>query len=745
MVTKTKPVPFYQNLSSITGSGKTLILADAIEQIRSQLALEPIILWLSKGKVVVEQTYLNLSSGKYAELLGNYTVKPLLDCTAIDVEDGSSGLLLIATVAKFNQKDKEKGDRKIFRAELDTADESLWNLLKGRTDSQKRKRPFLIVYDEGHNLSDQQTQLLLDLTPDAIIAASATLRVPEALNSIIDRLKRDKTWRDEDLVVTVRSSDVVSSGLIKQQIQIGGYLTPMEVAIDDLLEDMIRVEGLAIDLGLPFRPRAIYVSNTNVVPTATIEDSTSTPFDKRQARPIVIWRHLVEKGVDPMDIAVYCNLKFTQKTPPPANFNLFSGGDSDYEKFMAGNFKHIIFNLTLQEGWDDPTCYFAYIDKDMGSKDQVTQVIGRVLRQPEARHYGDSSLNTAHFYIRTDEKSVFDQVLKEVRTSLAVEAPEVTLSVYRSSRGRSEKPKVATKKKRFVPEVAVDSKEAREPIARIVDTIEDYRDDKVNTVGKGGHMSLLQKIGSGKEAVEEWVDVDHSNRVTARWVFAREVQKHYAKAINLCDIETPKFDALVEYNSLAADHIREAAHKVVDAYLEHSWVVQNYENPLEVPDVFVSPSEMVKYRYAVHEGYSGLNEFEAEFASALDKSKRIWFRNPSRGFFEIPLLDKGGTQNFNPDFLVWVDNVIVAIDPKADHLITEAAARKLFYIKKIGSGPEVIVRLVTKGEWNSEKRKVGSRGFTTWLLRNGIVHPIHSESLNQTVQICLRLELHSRE
>jgi type III restriction enzyme len=61
-------VPFYQNLSSITGSGKTLILADAIEQIRSQLPLEPIILWLSKGKVVVEQTYQNLSAGKYAEI-----------------------------------------------------------------------------------------------------------------------------------------------------------------------------------------------------------------------------------------------------------------------------------------------------------------------------------------------------------------------------------------------------------------------------------------------------------------------------------------------------------------------------------------------------------------------------------------------------------------------------------------------------------------------------------------------------
>src|SRR5712671_5269729 len=91
-------VPFYQNLSSITGSGKTLILADAIEQIRSRLPIEPIVLWLSKGRVVVWQTYTNLSSGKYAHLLGGYQVKTLGDCTPADVEDSTRGLVLVATV-----------------------------------------------------------------------------------------------------------------------------------------------------------------------------------------------------------------------------------------------------------------------------------------------------------------------------------------------------------------------------------------------------------------------------------------------------------------------------------------------------------------------------------------------------------------------------------------------------------------------------------------------------------------------
>ena len=72
LVTRNQIVPFFQNLSAITGAGKTLILADAISQMRLRLPAEPIVLWLSKGKVVVSQTYSNLSIGKYSDNLPNF-------------------------------------------------------------------------------------------------------------------------------------------------------------------------------------------------------------------------------------------------------------------------------------------------------------------------------------------------------------------------------------------------------------------------------------------------------------------------------------------------------------------------------------------------------------------------------------------------------------------------------------------------------------------------------------------------
>ena len=61
---------------------------------------------------------------------------------------------------------------------------------------------------------------------------------------------------------------------------------------------------------------------------------------------------------------------------------------------------------------------------------------------------------------------------------------------------------------------------------------------------------------------------------------------------------------------------------------------------------------------------------EEAVAHALDKTGYDWARNPSPGGFSIPLLDRGSTRNFYPDFLLWlVDDAsgkqwLTFIDPK---------------------------------------------------------------------------------
>jgi type III restriction enzyme len=149
----------------------------------------------------------------------------------------------------------------------------------------------------------------------------------------------------------------------------------------------------------------------------------------------------------------------------------------------------------------------------------------------------------------------------------------------------------------------------------------------------------------------------------------------------------------------------------------------------------------VHFKNAVHEAYSDMNELEKEFAHALDKTKKVWCRNPSQGGYEIPLLDRGSTRTFNPDFLVWVDKKhVVAIDTKGDHLIVEDAGRKLFHIEAVAPGAKVSIRLVTEGHWRvngTPTKEKGKSGYTVWELKQGKLHPIPCKDAAAAALACL--------
>ncbi|MFT3866156.1 MAG: hypothetical protein QM729_17965 [Solirubrobacterales bacterium] len=62
-------------------------------------------------------------------------------------------------------------------------------------------------------------ELLLELEPDALVAASATLKLSAQLAEEIRALK-EAGWTDERLVTTVSPKAVADSGLVKSRIQI---------------------------------------------------------------------------------------------------------------------------------------------------------------------------------------------------------------------------------------------------------------------------------------------------------------------------------------------------------------------------------------------------------------------------------------------------------------------------------------------------------------------------------------------
>ena len=719
---KTTYTPFYQALASITASGKTVIMADTLAQLAPLLPLKPIVIWLSKGRVVVDQTYANLQAGgKYTHLLAGYEVRLLGEYDQREADDDALALIYIATVGTFNQKDKDAGKLKLFNSELDNADRSTWDALKLRLDSSRTRRPLLIVYDEAHNLTDQQTDLLMELEPDALLLATATPRLPRAIAKIVDDLKDALGWADTELTTSVSSRDVVEAGLVKRTVLLGGYQAQMAETIDDLLSDMATATRAVTRGGLSLRPKAIYVCRTNIVEgNANQADDPKRPFAQRQAPPILIWNYLVkEKRVDASKVAVYTSaLKFDTDYPPPEEFVHFRGGDSDYSDFLAGNYEHVIFNLGLQEGWDDPECYFAYIDKSMQSNIQVEQVIGRVLRQPNAQHYESDVLNTANFYVRVDSKSVFSGVVQDVAKRLAADLPDIEISSY-DPRQKSRPTLYSAGSRKEIPHVYRDPTAAVERIDEVIRNLIDFRGDSSDNTRGGGAKALVQQlVGSPGESELQWVERDHGNAVTARWIFQTEVRRLFPSALEITRSDDAKLDARVELGSPAAGIIRKAANEVVEAYLEHVVLRQRLQNSYEVGDILADPGTAVSFSNALHPAYSGLNKsLELPFAQQLDKLRLPWCRNPSRSGFGIPLLSPGQSKSFYPDFLVWKGRHVFALDTTVEHILEGKLGRKLLAIDPHPKAKvRLVVRLVSAGRWNAQPQRESGEGFTVWSL-----------------------------
>lgn len=739
-------IPFIQLLDSITASGKTLVLADAVSAIAQQINPKPVVLWLSKATVVVSQTYANLDNGgTYHNLLDSFEVHTLADYDEDDLRTNSSSLLFFATVGTFNQKQKADSSLNVFKSAIDEAAKSTWESLKLRPDPAGLRRTLIVVYDEAHNISEQQTELLLELEPDAFILATATSRLPAKFNSeVTSQLKSFGKFADADLITIIDPSRVGASGLIKKGLNLVGSQAPMESVLADLRKAFNHASKDAISEGLLGKPKAIYVCKTNVSQSTGMFDSPRQHFNQRQAPPILIWRWLVEElKIDPSEVAVYCDLKEDKDFPLPIEFVIFKGGDKDYDQFIRGNFRHIIFNQSLQEGWDDPYVYFAYIDKSMGSKIQVEQIIGRLLRQPGRKHYRAERLNTAQIHIRVDSPGVFDQVVAEVDEKICMGNSEIKIMIAKPGAKVAEE--IDPKAVFTVPVTSVVTDGALEPITERIDQITDFTNDNgTNTRGKGHRTQVQRVIGVPGAEVLRWESYGDSATVLARWLFQREVELTHKDALGLVvtsntDGSPSKFDARIGFGSNAAHHMVAVAHDIGQIYTDEVYLKLRRSNPYVVGPILVDPSNAVTFTHAVHSRYGGLNPLELQFAKAIDEFGMPWCRNMSGSGYKIPLIEPGRTKNFYPDFLVWSDGNVFAIDTKGSHLHADAA-RKFVDIKPAeGIATRVFVRFISDGKVTAAGPQANSSGFTVWSSRpNGSAKYSHLERMVAAVEQCLK-------
>jgi type III restriction enzyme len=718
-------IPFLGQLKAVTGSGKTPVLASTVGGLGDAL-----VLWTTRSSAVVEQTFANLN-GRYRSLLPAHT-KIVRNISSQlpwrELIDSTTGLTIwVLTVASWNEAEAQTGDAdarlRLRRPHQDWAGEgSPWEELR-----EQLKRPLWVVSDESHNQSEVQLDQLAALGPKGFFMASATPLVnnlftkwEEALNQGEETKQLLKAGR-----VPIFTRDVVAADLLKMTIELVDYRSGAEESLDGALDALAEVERAAAAEEAPVTPRAIYVVERSNPPRGSTEE----------ARPVVIWRYLRERGVAPEEIAIFTDTK----TLPTEAERITSLSQ------LEPRYRHIIFNQSLQEGWDDPEAYVCYFDGVTRSFVRIRQIVGRVLRQPGARRFSAEALNTATLILQTPA-SVYETVVSELKQELRL---------YDSDEDPAfSAPRLKTRKQPLTP-VPVKRNAKKLSLPRYALKAPDMsriERDLQSRAARPWRQQDLDAPGTGRKAVvslergsEEYQDIDvlRSARTKNGDFLRRRILQRNRTCSNKIHSDYfhgPAFEQFSCHGSQAQLELTSLAAEIVD-YFEERVGYQDDPDPdcaiWKIDEYRPRGQDMVSFDRAAHAEYSkdDLNKDEMPFARAIDRVRGvIWQRNPSTASqgYGIPLPKKvGDSSTFYPDFLIWKNDICWAVDTTGRHLLDAKVRGKLIALET----PRMALVVRGKVDLGSGSRE-GKDGWSLVLPRQSLSPTVeHSDDLDALVRL----------
>lgn len=746
-------IPFFQSLSAITGSGKTAILCRVLRQIFDFHNLNgasiPLVLWTTKHGAVVKQTADGLRS---RDGWGGLLNSPEDSVFALnEVREDLIGaiqkpVIVVATLASFHRNVNAGRDALRVHRKGEIS-ESTWGLLQKRGG-----RDLLVVYDESHNFNANQDATLRELAPQGYLLSSGTARdlkhAPDAFDervlgqaeNIFRGVYPEKTGEEgkDWLTTRVRSRDVVESGLIKPRVYLNGTDLPMEECVNLALNKLSHLQNAASDALIDFTPKAIFVCNTNVSSTGQ-KDDNKTPFTQRKGRAIVLWRYLTEKcDVSVDDVAIYAKVRANKKILQREGVHIFQGGENDYDEFRRGKYSHIIFNLALQEGWDDPACYVAYIDKTMRSRVQIRQVIGRVLRQPRGVLLENEQLNTAYFYVRVDNEKAFSKAVDGLEKELGAEyMGNIDIqSKFLISSESINRQHLEPKCPGFgLPRLEINAEDVSHEIIRIYEaTVKNLLKNNAKDNESDARMekSVIQ-IGKRDNNADGVRVVRTSMRTPSAklplWWATELIGATIDRRVSdMLDYKSDSFpsgahDYGIGRGSPAWNELKDSMKKIARLFYQNSRIDLNAEENSLFGFYTRDISKGDLFQNGLYDVYGGMNLLETEFAVEIDKKLNerkhngcCWHRNISRSGYGIPLLLEGGHHFTYPDFLIWKNpyqpskdgitmiSRLICVDTKGEHLLVDAkkSMHKHFYFKDHGHDVVIFYYLLSKNRRSEE-------------------------------------------
>ena len=390
-----------------TGGGKTLLAAAALERLGRQNGL---VLWITPTRAIYEQTKAALRNREhpYRQMLerasggrvrfmekdyplsaadiANYLCVMLLSLPAANRNRNRDFLRMFRDSGRyptlFPDSDDVLGDGRLLEEypDLDTEDgpvkHSLFNVFK-------MTRP-VIILDEAHKAygspnrerNEEFARAVNRLDPSMVIELSATP------NSGIS-----------NLLVDISGVDLKNEEMIKLPVQVKALREPeWKLTLDNAHEELERLEEEA---------RSLEMSEGRYIRPIAVVRVERTGRDQRDG-----------ERVHAEDVREHLTLNLDV----PAESIRVKSADNDElgnEDLLSGysEVRWIITKAALMEGWDCPFAYVLVMLDNTTAQRAITQLVGRVMRQPHARRTERKPLDQCYVYCwNTDVGVAVEQV-----------------------------------------------------------------------------------------------------------------------------------------------------------------------------------------------------------------------------------------------------------------------------------------------------------------------------------------------
>lgn len=431
-----------------TGGGKTLLAVEAIREYKNLFAQKRkgLVVWIVPSETIYSQTIQKLrdKSNYLRQLLdqcsGGNTI--ILEkgqrLTTLDIEENLVVLfVMIQSISRKNAKEGLKvfqdsgGYESFFPPDsrydlhkqiieqvpnLDIISDAASAFPQIRTslgNAMRMSKPFIII-DEIHKVFSEQARKTIDnLNPEMVLGLSATPK--EEMN----------------ILVKVTGLELKNADMVKLDM----HIFPPASNLDNDWKAMLReikfrreklekkAKDLKQDKGIYIRPIALI----------QVEATGHDQRGKKRVHSLDVKEHLIETGINPDEIAI--------KTAAQNDIE-------DVDLFVSNcPIRYIITKEALREGWDCSFAYMLGIIPNVGSNTGVTQLVGRILRQPNAKKTGIRELDESYIFYT---KGNTGEMLERVSAGFRNEGLEDLVSNVKQSDDKGfNKPKKVRIKKEF--------------------------------------------------------------------------------------------------------------------------------------------------------------------------------------------------------------------------------------------------------------------------------------------------------